>query len=1293
MNKVTLILLFFYAHIADAYIWHDNYTLAFYGSAEEVCSVFASQKPPEVTLKETRIDHSGSRPSASCIFERCLPLQPCREVNSNVALTVDDEFALGLPIDDDTKSCPLVGNPINPSTGSKIHKVSLIGIESKYPLVYDLFYNSSRLERWRHSFSRSMKSSLTSETSRYDFNGHPFGLNPIAKPESPGAFVVYKQDLEYGKSTNMPLSAWYSTPDDACTSGWSSYRGQVNYFWEDTSSASYAGNGRCDIFDTSETPPVRRLTLSVYSKYIGRSLGEISDDGFIPPKYLRFTRQDGRVIKFEDVAGVWLNKSNTGETVENIYAVDGMTVTGYRYYTEYDEIETYHPDGRLQTITTVDGHIQTLNYITHVTTGTILLDHVHNVTGERLDFTYEQYGPEDKYHRISTVTDHNSRRWGFRYSVIGNLEFIDHPDSSFQEYHYENLEYPYNLTGITDENGKLYASWEYNDTGKARLSAHGPGADIDLVTIDYVNSNRIVTKSRKSSDGQSYLDIVSTYATTISGGAAVTSTITGHDAKNYEYDSLTGYIEAISDKGLRTEYRNYDNKGNPGEIIEAAGTSEARTTSFIYDPRYHSRVTSITEPSIVTGNNKTTTNVYDDFGNTMSTTIAGFKPDGTPVIRTTTFAYNGPYHQLTQIDGPRNDVSDIYTVGYYPDEAAQGNNRARMKNVVAPLGITLYDNITYTSTGKIAGYIDSNKLQVGMLYFYGNDRLQTLEQLDLNTGDKRVSEWTYLSTGEVKTITTGVELVDKTTLTFNYDDARRLTSIVDGLGNTIEYILDSEGNVEQENIKDSSGNLKKQLTQTFDDYNRLQLRTQVNEQFTETWSPNGTLDKTVDGKNVTTDYSYDNLRRLTQINQDMGGSSPQTANALTILNYDVQDNLTYVKNPVNGETIYTYDDLGNQLSRDSDDTGLTIYTHDDAGNIASMLDANGETTIYSYDALNRLTSITTSNADDDYHYEYDNCQNGAGRLCKVSNAASTQHYSYDAFGNVTSQQALQYAYDTTDRLQTVSYPSGAMVHYDYDVAGQVSQVRLERNGSMVTLASNIDYEAFGDITNLLYGNSLSLSQSRDSAYRPLTQSILAVFELNYTKYDENGNLKQRNDAIAGSNAFFEYDAHNRLNAANGYFGVRSYEYDKNANRTKLTEDSVDTSSSYAPASNRLSMRGVDNANLDSNGNMLDLGDRGYSYTKHNRLFEVFDGGVLKATYQYNGLGQRISKTLPDGTGKYFIYDTDGKLMAETDINGNVLFEYIYLNDQLLAKYTPDSDSDGISNYEESLAGTNPTALG
>jgi RHS repeat-associated protein len=1196
-----------------------------------------------------------------------------------------------------------VGNPVDPVTGSKTQHESLVDIPASQSLVLDIYYNSSNLDKWKHSFSRRLTFSDVPTGSRYDTGyGSAHDYNPSAEPEAPSFIGGSGLVATYGKKPIAPQSESYHSKQDACELGWGLFKYHFKYSWARASVAeyrltpisTYGAVGQCYILDAPEGEV--KMVLDIHELFAGIPGGgsyQLLNNG-AGNRYLRFMRPTGGAIVFSELEN-YKNISQTGETLD-------VTGTGtdrvYKLHTNNDEIETYSDQGKLLSIKNTQGLVQTLSYVND----SWLLAQVTNQTGEYITFDYEAYGDTNQYHRIKSIVDNNSRIWVFGYDPAEhNLTSVTFPDASVRQYHYDDENDIQLLTGITDENVQRYASWEYDAEGRATLSVHGVDKDKDRVEIAYADSYvgkgaRIITTVRKSANTGSVDNIKSTYFTHSGGGVPIVAEITGVNPVKYEHNAITGDLEyKIEDVGMpsqqRTEYSNYDSKGNPGVIKEAVGTPAQRETSYTYDSRYHSKVATITESSVYPGNDKVTTNQYDDFGNNTSVTISGFKPGGSAVSRTTSFEYNGPNHQLTQIDGPRTDVNDIYTIDYYPDNATAGDNRARMKRVTAPLNITLYDNITYTPTGKINTYIDANNVQTTLSYYYGNDRLQTLSQLDLNTGEQRLTEWTYLATGEVKTVTTGDDVADKTTLTFNYDDARRLTSIVDGLGNTIEYILDSEGNVEQENIKDHNGVLKKQLTQTFDDYNRLQLRTQVNEAYTETWLPNGTLDKIVDGKNVTTDYSYDNLRRLTQINQDMGGISPQTADALTILNYDVQDNLTYVKNPVNGETIYTYDDLGNQLSRNSDDTGLTTYSHDDAGNITSMLDANGETVTYAYDALNRLTSITTSNTDDDYQYEYDNCQNGAGRLCKVSSTSSAQHYSYDAFGNVSSQQALHYAYDSANRLKTVSYPSGAIVHYDYDTAGQVSQVTLERNGTMMTLASNIDYEAFGGITNLLYGNGLSLSQSRDTAYRPLTQSILAVFELNYTEYDENGNLKQRNDAIAGSNAFFEYDAHNRLNAANGDFGVIRYEYDKNANRTKLTDNTVETISTYDPASNRLSMRGVDNASLDNNGNMLDLGDRGYSYTKHNRLFEVYDGGVLKATYLYNGLGQRISKILPDSTGKYFIYDTDGKLMAETDINGNVLFEYLYLNGQLLAKYTPDSDSDGISNYEEDRQGTYPSS--
>ena len=54
-----------------------------------------------------------------------------------------------------------------------------------------------------------------------------------------------------------------------------------------------------------------------------------------------------------------------------------------------------------------------------------------------------------------------------------------------------------------------------------------------------------------------------------------------------------------------------------------------------------------------------------------------------------------------------------------------------------------------------------------------------------------------------------------------------------------------------------------------------------------------------------------------------------------------------------------------------------------------------------------------------------------------------------------------------------------------------------------------------------------------------------------------------------------------------------------------------------------------------------------------------------ATYRVNALGQRIRKT--NGTDdRVFHYDTKGHLIAESDPGGQVLREYLYLNDIPLA---------------------------
>ena len=574
-----------------------------------------------------------------------------------------------------------------------------------------------------------------------------------------------------------------------------------------------------------------------------------------------------------------------------------------------------------------------------------------------------------------------------------------------------------------------------------------------------------------------------------------------------------------------------------------------------------------------------------------------------------------------------------------------------------------------------------------------NDRLATLTET--GSSGSRVTQWTYLATGEVETITTAFGSPDATTLTFGYDDARRLTKITDALGNYIDYVLDTEGNRLQEKTHDSSGVLKRQLTQTFDIYNRLDTSSQANEARDLNFAPDGTLDLETDGNNTVTDYSYDALKRLTQTVQDQGGTNPTTANTTTAYDYDVADRLTGVTDPINGNTSYQYDDLGNLVSQTSPDTGTTNFQYDEAGNLIQKTDAEGQLFTFAYDALNRLISLDAPGADDDISFTYDSCLNGSGRLCRVNYGpgfpnGSTVHYQYNSFGDLIGHQGLLYSHDSAGRVSTIDYPSGAQLQYFYDLAGNINQVDYTVGGQTQALVSNMGYVPFGALSSATYSNGKTLNQATDLAGRTASQLTAGVLERIYTQYDGNGNLQTLNDALS-SNSNHTYDALNQLDTSLGPFGTRDYDHDKNGNRSQDITDGQTTSYTYTPNSNQLSQIGSTNVLLDNNGNTLNQGQWSFTWNPHNRLETATQNSTLKATFQYNGIGQRYQKTNSQTTtGHHYLYGQNGELLVETDQDGNILQEHLYLNGQPLGVFYPDDDQDGITNQEEATQGTLPT---
>ncbi len=1012
----------------------------------------------------------------------------------------------------------------------------------------------------------------------------------------------------------------------------------------------------------------------------------------IPTAYVH--RPDGKSFVFRQKDGVWTGDSFVGEKLEEISDDAGERV-GWRLHTKEDRVETYDVAGKLTLITDARGNTHTLYY-----DDADRLDRVESNQGEWIEFTY------DVDDMLQSITNQAERTWSYRYGNGGNLKFVDNPDNRTRAYlyHYDNPNAGLVLVGIRDgdETEPVYASWAYDKLGRPISSSH---ADIaQPIEITY-NDDGTRTLSNGKGDTTYTVEEINDIpmVTSISGPGCSTC---GGANTSYRYDPANNNLLVKTDNGVTTKYGNYFSIDNPGCRVEGVATGDtttaacgfdplvspdARRIDYTYDARFYGKVKTKTEPSVYAGQSKVTTYEYDDYGNRTSVSISGFDMEGKPVSRTTSYRYEGPLHQLSEIDGPRTDVEDVTRYDYYPNDAAEGNNRARLKAVFGADGLALRSAITYTATGKIASEMRRGGLQLDYGYDL-SDRLESLTQ-SVN-GFSRTTRWSYRPTGEVETITAAYGTADATQLSFAYDDARRLVQITDGLGNYIHYTLDSEGNETDETIHDSSGKLKKRIDRTFDAYSHLQHQqlgelAQPQIVSDSAYNPNGTLAQLTDGKGRVSDYGYDDLKRLTRITQDLGGSDPDTRDAETQYDYDAQDHLIRVSDPNDGTTRYAYDDLGNLLYQSSPDSGETHLRYDEAGNLVSKSDARGQIFYYSYDLLNRLTLLDAPGVDDDisYHYgSYDGCDNGSGKVCNITlggegSAPVSVDYRYNGFGEVIAHQGIGYDYDNAGRLKTLSYPSGAIVTYRYDAAGRVSEVRLKQEGQETVLADQIDYVPIGPVSALRYGNGIALNRALDKAYLTTAISADSALDLGGMQYDRNGNLTERNNAATIER--FAYDALDRLDTATGNLGARDYDYDydydRNGNRRQLLSDDRLTGYNYEPNSNRLRSVGADNYTLDGDGNTLAKGAWRYGYTAHNRLKSATLEGETKAQYSYNGLGQRSQKS-SEADFRQYRYSTSGQLLSEGDGMGNSLREYIYLNGQLLVQLThgEDSDADGIA---------------
>ncbi len=1003
-------------------------------------------------------------------------------------------------------------------------------------------------------------------------------------------------------------------------------------------------------------------------------------------------------------ASLYINTSTSLITMEILDA------TGRGFYFEQEAEGSSHYVGQDNERTTVD--VDEGIYIWHRLDGTDFyfystgkLKSISDKSGNQLNLIYEEGGSD----RLESVTDSATGRsivfhyyptghaseglleyisgpvttavsdgiWvTYTYDTNSNLETVTYADGSGYIYVYNDPNDIHNLTQKKNISGSILSSWTYDDKDRAvgNVTRDGKSVEIDYDTysmygkIKVTDENDNIKMIKLTNIGWNYR------ISNISNASGCSSC--GSDLVRIDYNDNMRITEKEFANGRIDKFNNFDSNNNAQTVTEALGTDDQRIIEYTYHPELITKKLSRKEKSVLDDGQgdteyKETIWDYDDDYNDISNenptkmihriiekgyTYEKNNP-GTivPYEYITTYTYD-TNNQLNSVDGPLSGSGDTTFITYDP-------TTRELLTLTSPIiGTTTY---TYDAVGNVESITDTNNVLTTLTYD-GRNRLLT------NTTNGVTRTTNYNLDGKIDTVTDG----EGRTLDYQYNVSGFVEKVVDPLGNYLYYGYDDKQNRNEVSFYDSTDVRSRYLRYSYDGNpadpekhppGKLWKEINPDDTFTEySYDSMGNLSSVKDALNNVTMYSYDKFNRIKSVTQP--------GSVETKYEYDFHSNLTKIIDAKNHETTYKKDDLGRLIETVSPDTGTTSYTYDEAGNLSSKTFNSGRKETFSYDDLNRIIGIAYSDSSQMVSYTYDafeaGMNYGKGRLTGMTDKTGTYSYTYDEKGNLIEETKLingltyitSYTYDNTSKITSITYPSGRLITYTPDTAGNINSISSNLDGILV---DNISYKPFGPMTGLTYGNGLILSRSFNLKYQ--IENITTsgnVMGLTYTP-DAVGNISTIiNNLDPSRSQSFGYDDLYRLASAQGVYGSIIFTYDNVGNRLTKEVGSQTDSYAYQTGTNRLhSITGANPRNyvVDTDGNIAEL-----KKTQNGSAFKQ------QINYIHNANGQRTKKEV-NGSITVYHYDLNGNLISETDHLGNLIRDYIYLNGQPLNSVDSFSD--------------------
>jgi len=390
------------------------------------------------------------------------------------------------------------------------------------------------------------------------------------------------------------------------------------------------------------------------------------------------------------------------------------------------------------------------------------------------------------------------------------------------------------------------------------------------------------------------------------------------------------------------------------------------------------------------------------------------------------------------------------------------------------------------------------------------------------------------------------------------------------------------------------------------------------------------------------------------------------------ISYNYPKLIAHEYSPESGNIFFGYDAAGSLRCRDRGG--------DDSRCNDQELENSDAEVLYTVDTLGRNTATTyADHATPDAAFTYDNADN----IETMNDGVGAHAFTYSAANRMESRESVingvtyttGYTYDGRGNLETITYPSGRVISYEYDAGNRVT--RVHEGGK--NYASNISYHPNALISGMTYGNGITTTSGLDPRQRPRTKNASGVATLTYG-YDDVGNVRTLTDGVTGYSGSFFYDSLDRLEDANGPWGSLHYDYYAGGDRMQVTRNGQPTNYQYDSFGQLLATTGGDATDFiyDDFGNTVarlrpGSGGFGYKYDAENRITQVenvrSDGTSHPVVgYGYDGRGQRMIVSR-GGCGRNLVYhyDKDGNRIAESTFDGTMLTEYIILRGQTIAE--------------------------